>query len=34
MSQKLLDLVRETSQLKHLSRRTENSYVHWIHPMR
>ncbi len=30
MSPKLLDLVRETCQLKHLSHRTENSYVNWI----
>ena len=27
---KLLDQVRNTMQLKHLSRRTQDAYVHWI----
>ncbi|MGD1045064.1 MAG: phage integrase N-terminal SAM-like domain-containing protein [Bacteroidota bacterium] len=30
MATKLLDLVRETTRLKHLSHRTEESYIHWI----
>ena len=30
MATKLLDLVRETAQLKHLSHRTEESYTQWI----
>jgi len=30
MATKLLDLVRETAQLKHLSLRTEKSYTQWI----
>ena len=30
MATKLLDLVRETARLKHLSLRTEESYIHWI----
>jgi integron integrase len=30
MAKKLLDLVRETIRLKHLSHRTEESYVQWI----
>jgi integron integrase len=30
MTSKLLDLVRETARLKHLSHRTEESYIHWI----
>jgi hypothetical protein len=34
MKIKLLDQVRETPRLKHLSRRTEEAYVQWIHPVR
>jgi site-specific recombinase XerD len=30
MAKKLLDLVRETARLKHLSPRTEEAYVQWI----
>ena len=30
MATKLLDLVRETARLKHLSTRTEESYTQWI----
>ena len=30
MKIKLLDQVRETARLKHLSRRTEEAYVQWI----
>jgi hypothetical protein len=30
MTIKLLDQVRETARLKHLSQRTENAYVQWI----
>lgn len=34
MAKKLLDQVREIARLKHLSHRTEESYIHWIHPVR
>jgi site-specific recombinase XerD len=30
MAEKLLDRVRDTIRLKHLSKRTEEAYVHWI----
>ena len=30
MAVKLLDQVRETIRLRHLSPRTEETYVHWI----
>jgi hypothetical protein len=33
MKIKLLDQVRETARLKHLSLRTEEAYVQWIHPV-
>jgi len=34
MAIKLLDQAREAARLKHLSPRTEDSYVQWIHPVR
>jgi hypothetical protein len=30
MAEKLLDRVKDTIRLKHLSKRTEEAYVHWI----
>lgn len=34
MASKLLDQVREIARLKHMSIRTEDAYVQWIHPVR
>lgn len=34
MAQTLLNQVRETARLRHLSARTEDSYVQWINPVR
>jgi len=34
MATKLLDQVRQVIRLKHLSLRTEEAYLNWIHPVR